>query len=30
MRFATNGEKALQMLDEYSPDLILLDAELPE
>lgn len=29
MRFATNGEKALQMLDEYSPDLILLDAELP-
>jgi PleD family two-component response regulator len=29
LRFATSGETALQLLHEYSPDLILLDAELP-
>jgi diguanylate cyclase (GGDEF)-like protein len=29
MRFATSGEKALQLVREYLPDLILLDAELP-
>jgi diguanylate cyclase (GGDEF)-like protein len=29
MRFATSGEKALQLVRELAPDLILLDAELP-
>ncbi len=29
LRFATNGENALQMVHESQPDLILLDAELP-
>jgi diguanylate cyclase (GGDEF)-like protein len=29
LRFATSGEKALQLLRDLTPDLILLDAELP-
>jgi diguanylate cyclase (GGDEF)-like protein len=29
LRFATSGEKALQLVQEFTPDLILLDAELP-
>ena len=29
LRFATNGEKALQLVHDSPPDLILLDAELP-
>lgn len=29
LRFATNGENALQMVHDSKPDLILLDAELP-
>jgi diguanylate cyclase (GGDEF)-like protein len=29
LSFATNGEKALQMVRDSKPDLILLDAELP-
>jgi diguanylate cyclase (GGDEF)-like protein len=29
LRFATSGEKALQLVHESVPDLILLDAELP-
>jgi diguanylate cyclase (GGDEF)-like protein len=29
LRFATSGEKALQLVRDLTPDLILLDAELP-
>jgi diguanylate cyclase (GGDEF)-like protein len=29
LRFATSGEKALQLVQEFKPDLMLLDAELP-
>jgi diguanylate cyclase (GGDEF)-like protein len=29
LRFATSGEKALQLVHDLTPDLILLDAELP-
>jgi diguanylate cyclase (GGDEF)-like protein len=29
LRFATSGEKALQLVHESTPDLVLLDAELP-
>jgi diguanylate cyclase (GGDEF)-like protein len=29
LSFATSGEKALQLIQDYAPDLVLLDAELP-
>jgi diguanylate cyclase (GGDEF)-like protein len=29
LRFATSGEKALQLVQDCAPDLVLLDAELP-